>query len=289
MNVLIIGKSGQLGEELVRQATRRKIKPIGFSHSELDITDIESVRKNITKIKPDVVINASAFHLVAECEKNPAEAFKVNSIAVRNVAEITYELAIPFVTYSTDYVFDGKKGSLYNEDDLLTPVQTYGISKTAGENMALAYNDRSIVIRSSGVYGGKNGSRSKKGNFALNILKEKDKKMLEVSSEQIVSPTYSRDLANATYDLLGKKNASGIYHLVNEGFCSWAEFTQEIMTCVGSSIKIIPTDRSGQSGGARRPLFSALKNNRAASVGVKLPTWENAIARYLSFLGYESN
>lgn len=281
MKILIFGKTGQLGEQLYIQGINRKHKAIDFSHNELDITNQKQVEKAIRKVKPDVVFNATAYHVVPECETYPDKAFLVNAIAVRDLAEICQNLNIRFVHYSTDYVFDGRKGKPYVEGDLPSPMQTYGVSKVAGEYMVLAYNPKSIIIRSSGVYGGKHGSRSKKGNFALNILKEKDKKTLEVSSEQIVSPTYSLDLANATYELLKHKNASGVYHLANEGYCSWADFTAEIMKLVGSKTKIIPVDRSGQSGGARRPLFSALKNTRAAKLGIKLPPWQDAIKRYL--------
>lgn len=281
MKVLILGKNGQLGEALNKQGKSLGYKTLPYGRQELDITDSNKVKKVILSERPDVVINATAYHVVPDCEIYPEKAFLVNATAVRNIAEITDGLNILFVTYSTDYVFDGKKGRLYREDDLPTPVQTYGISKVAGEHMALSYNKKTIVIRSSGVYGGKKGSRSKKGNFALNILKERNKGTLEVSSEQIVNPTYSVDLASATYELLKQKNLQGIYHLVNEGYCSWAEFATEIMKLSGSSTKIIPVDRSGKSGGARRPLFSALKNVRAGRLGIKLPTWQDAIKRYI--------
>ncbi|MBI4091751.1 MAG: dTDP-4-dehydrorhamnose reductase [Candidatus Levybacteria bacterium] len=281
MKILIFGKTGQLGEQLYIQGIGRKHKVLGFSHKELDITDRKTIEKMIKKFAPDVVMNATAYHVVPDCELYPDKAFLINAIAIRDLAEICQNLSIRFVHYSTDYVFDGKKGSPYLEYDLPTPVQTYGISKMAGEYMALAFNPKSIVIRASGVYGGKHGSRSKKGNFALNILREKNKKTLEVSSEQIVNPTYSFDLANATHELIRNKDAKGIYHLANDGYCSWAEFAQEIMRLVGSKTKVIPVDRSGQSGGAKRPLFSALKNIRAAKLGVKLPTWQDAIRRYI--------
>lgn len=281
MRILILGKTGQLGEQLCIQGIGRKHKIAGFSHNELDVTDRAKIERMIKKVRPDIVMNATAYHVVPDCEVYPEKAFLVNAIAVRNLAEICDKLNIRFVHYSTDYIFDGKKGSQYTEYDLATPVQTYGVSKIAGEYMALAFNPKSIVIRASGVYGGKRGSRSKKGNFALNILKEKDKETLEVSSEQIVNPTYSVDLANSTYELIKNRSANGIYHLANEGYCSWAEFAQETLRLVGSKTIVIPVDRSGQSGGSRRPLFSALKNTRAAKLGVKLPTWQDAIKRYI--------
>lgn len=284
MRLLIIGKTGQLGGELFAQAKNYKHTAIAFSHEDLDITNSKKVKLAIKRSRPEAVLNTSAFHVVADCEVYPEKAFLVNAISVRNLAQICSELNIQFITYSTDYVFDGKKGSPYSETDLPSPIQIYGISKLAGEYMSFSYNPKSIVIRSCGVYGGKQGSRSKKGNFALNILKEKDKEKLEVSSEQIVSPTYAVDLAKATFELMKNKDIHGIYHLINEGSCSWADFASEIMRVVRGKAKIIPVDRSGQSGGARRPLFSALKNTRPAALGVKLPSWQDAIKRYISEL-----
>ena len=282
MKVLLIGKNGQLGAEINKQSKDRGYEIKAFGREELDITDSEKVKLEIEKFNPKVVINASAYHVVPDCEIYPDLAFLVNTIAVKNIAEACEKLNIPLVTYSTDYVFDGKKGKPYVENDLPTPVQTYGVSKAAGEYMALAYNKRAIVIRSSGVYGGKEGSRSKKGNFALNILKQAEKEnVIEVAKEQIVNPTYALDLAKASLDLLEHKNISGIYHLANEGYCSWAQFASEIMKLSGSKTKIIPVDRGGLAGTLRRPLFSALKNTRAAKLGVKLPSWQDAIKRYL--------
>ena len=284
MKILLLGKNGQLGHELNVQGIKFKHKVISLSHEDLDVTDFKKTKKTIEKVDPDIVINATAYHVVADCEMYPEKAFLVNATAVKNLAEVTDSIGIRFVHYSTDYVFDGKKGKQYLENDLPSPMQVYGASKVAGENLAIAYNPRSIVVRSSGVYGGKHGSKSKKGNFAINILKEKDKKALEVSSEQIVNPSYSVDIAEATYKLLRYKNINGIYHLSSEGYCSWAEFTTEIMKLVGSKTKVMPIDRRGQSGGARRPLFSALKNTRAAKLGIRLPTWKNAIKRYIMSL-----
>lgn len=281
MKILLLGKNGQLGHELEQQAKTFAFSCIAYGHESLDITDYQKVRSELHKHKPNFVLNASAYHVVPECEIYPEIAFKVNALAIKNLAEVCEEIGSQLVHYSTDYVFDGKKGSQYEEDDTPYPMQAYGISKVAGEHFALAYNTNSIVIRASGVYGGKSGSRSKKGNFVVNILKEKEKRTLEVSSEQIVNPTYAVDLAEATYKLIQQKEVRGVYHLANEGICSWAEFTQEIMKAVGSKTKVIPVDRRGNSGGAKRPLFSALRNTRAKKLGVVLPKWQDGVRRYL--------
>lgn len=282
MKILLIGKHGQLGAEIDKQSTKRGYQIHSFGHEELDITDLEKIKSEIELFTPDIVINASAFHNVPLCEEQPDRAFLVNAIALKAIAQICSKKNIKFVTYSTDYVFDGLKGSLYVENDKPSPVQIYGISKAAGEHIALAYSKTSIVIRSSGVYGGKYGSRQKKGNFALSILEQAKKEgSIEVAKEQIVNPTYAADLAKASLDLLEHRGILGIYHLANEGFCSWAQFAYEIIKIKGLQTKIIPVDRKGMAGSLKRPLFSALKNTRAARVGVKLPSWQDALKRYI--------
>lgn len=283
MKILLIGKNGQLGSEIDKQSLDRGYEVHSFGHEELDITYSEKVKRKIEAFAPAVVINASAFHNVPLCEDQPDQAFLVNAIALKPIAEMCSKKNIKFVHFSTDYVFDGLKGSQYVEDDKPNPVQIYGISKLAGEFIVLNYSKTSILVRSSGVYGGKHGSRSKKGNFALNLLeKARTDRTIEVASEQIVNPTYAVDLAKESLDLLKHKEISGIYHLANEGFCSWAEFAMEIIKIKGLRTKIIPVDRKGMAGNLRRPLFSALKNTRAARLGIKLPSWQDAIKRYIS-------
>lgn len=284
MKILLIGKNGQLGQEINKQARERKLKIQAFGREELDITDSKKVILNIKSFNPNVVINTSAFHVVPLCEDQPDQAFLVNAISLKPIAMHCCENKIKFVTYSTDYVFDGLKGTPYTENDTPNPLQIYGVSKLAGEFIALNYSDTSVVIRTCGVYGGSHGSRSKKGNFILNILKQaENEKVIEVSSEQIISPTYAHDLAKATLVLLTKENISGIYHLVNEGYCSWAQFAQEAIKIKRIPTKIIPVDKRGMTGLLKRPLFSALKNSRAKKLDIMLPTWQDALSRYINF------
>ena len=186
------------------------------------------------------------------------------------------------MTYSTDYVFDGEKGSPYREDDIPNPLQMYGLSKLAGEYTALnSYPERTFIIRTSGLYGGKTGSPEKGGNFVLNIMEEaRNKETVEVSSEQIISPTYTGDLSKATLKLLKNEAVPGIYHLVNEGFCNWADFTKEIFKLANVNTKIMPVDRKGFSGEVQRPKFSALQNIKAKVLGVELPSWQEGLKSY---------
>lgn len=252
--------------------------------TECDIGKSTDISSFLGEVKPDYIINAAAYVNVPACEADATEAFRVNAGAVRYLAREARVRAIPFVTYSTDYVFDGRKGEPYCEIDQQCPVQMYGITKYAGELAAItSYEGGTYILRVSGLYGGV-GSPTK-GNFILAILKEAQKKdRLEVSCEQIVSPTYARDASVATFELLERQAEAGIYHLNNEGFASWFEIACEIIRLASLPATISPIDRGGLMGDVRKPLFSALKNERAAKFGIVLPHWKPALEAYMRFL-----
>ncbi len=289
--ILLIGKTGQLGSEIMKDVSSFGFEITGLEKEELDVTNESQVKEKIEKIKPDILINTSAYHIVSKCEENPLAAMAVNFIAVRDLAKICKKKNIIFITYSTDYVFDGEKGTPYEEGDLPNPLQMYGLSKLAGEYAALdLYPQGTFVIRTCGLFGGKKGSPEKGGNFVLNIIKEaQDKEIVEVSCEQIISPTYAGDLSKATLKLLNSKAEPGIYHFVNEGHCSWGEFTQEIFTLAKINTKVKLIDRGGLSGGLKRPKFSALKNTKAKAKNIELPSWQEGLKSYFSFLNHCEN
>ncbi len=283
--VLLIGKTGQLGSEIMKDAFSFGFEIVGFKQEELDVTNHLQVKKKIEKIKPNIVINTSAYQVVSICQENPMAAMAVNFIAVLNLARICKENNVIFVTYSSDYVFDGQRGAPYEEEDLPNPLQMYGLSKLAGEYAALHVHPGGVfVIRTCGIYGGKTGS-PQKGNFVLNILKEaQDKEIIEVGSDMIVSPTYAGDLSKATLKLLNSKAEPEIYHLISEGACSWYEFTKEIFTLSNINKELKPVDRRGFDGRVKRPTFSALKNTKAKILGIELPSWKEGLKSYIGFL-----
>ncbi len=284
--ILLIGKTGQLGSALIKNASFFNFELISFDRNELDVTNESQVKEKLENVRPDVLVNASAYHVVPKCEENPLEAMAVNFVAVGRMAKFCKKQGIKFITYSTDYVFDGEKNQPYEENDKPNPLQIYGISKLAGEYAALNfYPEGAYVIRTCGLYGGEKGSPEKGGNFVLNILKEvKDKDVIEVSLEQFATPTYAEDLSKATLKLLNSEARPGIYHLVNEGYCSWYEFAQEIFNLAKINKKINPVDRKGMSGEMRRPKFSVLKNTKARALGIELPSWQEGLKSYFNFL-----
>ncbi len=284
MKILIIGKTGQLGSALLKDALASRHDVFTPSRQELDIFDEYSFLKAMNHYKPEVVINTAAFHNVPLCEIEPLKAFQSNCIAVKKMAEISKEFDAWFVSFSTDYVFSGEKKRPYIESDTPGPLQMYGLSKLAGEYGALSYN-KSIIVRTCGLYGPQ-GATSKGGNFVDNRIKDsKQNDLIEISNDQTVSPTYAGDLSKAVLQLIDHQSKeSGIYHLVNEGYCTWYEFTKEIFKIINLDVELVPVDRRGKTGKMRRPLFSALKNETCAKMGIDLPNWKDALSRYLNII-----
>lgn len=285
MKILLIGKNGQIGTEIDSQTRQKKYNIKSFSKKEFDITRSAKVKSVLDDIKPDAVINTAAYHVVAKCEQYPQRAFDINAIAVRNLAALCSERKIKLIHFSTSWVFDGQNKQPYLENEDLNPIQTYGLSKAAGEIFSLNYNPDTIIVRTCGVFGGMKGSRSKKGNFILSLLREaKTKKGLAVSSEQITSITNARDIALATLQLLESKVKRGTYHLVNTGACSWLDVARKIVKFKKLKLQILPIDRKGTFRGVKIPINSSLENEKAKQLGITLPPWENALKQYLESL-----
>lgn len=286
MKFLVIGRNGQLGSQLTHDLISLNHKVVAPFRNELDITKVKNNRKFIFLLKdnnPDIVINTAAYNNVVECDSNQLYAFDVNCIAIKNMAEITNKLKIPFITFSTDYVFDGKKGWKYIETDTPHPINVYGITKLAGEYASLLY-ENSTVIRTCGLYGlHSTSTKSGRGNFVDNRVRDsKSNKSVEVGYDQVVSPTYTEDLSKAVLQLINHPiKKYNLYHLVNEGHCTWYEFTKEIYDILNIDTKVIPINRQGSDGKIKRPLFSALINERAKELGIMLPHWKDALRRYL--------
>jgi dTDP-4-dehydrorhamnose reductase len=187
------------------------------------------------------------------------------------------------MTFSTDYVFNGEQRKPYREEDRPAPLQIYGVSKLAGENMARAVAaERAVVVRTCGLYG-RSGAASKGGNFVDKRVEDGRRvRAMDMGCDQIVCPTSTEDLSKAVYELMARPSVeSGIYHLVNEGECTWYEFTVSIYEYLDIEMKVNPVDRGGRTNSMRRPLYSVLANTRASALGITLPPWKDALKRYL--------
>ncbi len=282
MKILLIGKTGQLGGDILRNGGRHAIH--APDRAELDICSRADIARALDHFRPECVINTAAFHDVPLCEQEPERAFRVNCVAVRDLAAACARIGALFVTFSSDYVFGGEKTSPYVEDDRPAPLQIYGITRLAGEHAALSAAPlHAMVIRTCGLYG-VSGARSRQGNFVDKRIQDAaDRSELDMASDQTVSPTYTHDLSEAVLHLIEHpRRAPGVYHLVNDGACSWYEFTKAIYEELKLPVRVNPVDRGGKTGDMRRPAYSALDSRKARALGIVLPQWRDALRRYLT-------
>ena len=283
MKVAVIGANGQLGSDLVKVLGEEAI-PI--TRRDLDVTDLESL-KILNELKPEVVINTAAYVRVDDAEIEVEKAFRVNAIGALNVAKACNELNAINVYISTDYVFDGAKGEPYEEEDVPNPLNVYGLSKYVGEILTRNYSEKYYVIRVASLYG-KAGARGKGGNFVdFMIQRAKDGEEIRVVDDTFMSSTYTKDVSRMLKRFLDLdleiKPAFGVYHLVNEGYCNWYDFTREIFNVSGwdAKIQINPIKSNELKKLARRPVFSALKNTKLGDLGLRMRNWKAALKDYL--------
>jgi len=281
MKVLLIGANGQLGTDLVKvfQAMGDTVVPV--THAQLDVCSPERITDVMAESRPDVVISTAAFHRVDECETKQAQAFQVNGTGAMNLAVACQRSGATLVHFSTDYVFGGySKNTPYQESDLTAPLNVYGASKVLGELLIPAYTDRYFVLRVCGLYGVA-GSSGKGGNFVETMLKKAQAgDAIRVVDDQILTPTYTGDLAKAVHDLIATGNF-GLYHLSSEGECSWYDFTRQIFREAGLDAKLSPVKSAEFASPVKRPSYSVLSKAKARALGVTIPSWKDALARYL--------
>lgn len=280
MKAILLGAGGQLGQELQRALAAWELHP--FSHRELDISDSGQVRRVMRDLAPRVAINCAAYTRVDDCEEHVQRAFRVNAWAVRDLARLCREEGCQLVHISTDYVFGGEKGQPYTEQDLPRPLNVYGVSKLAGEHFALGLAPRALVVRSSGLY----GPGGEGGNFVEVMLRRaRAGEPLRVVEDQVLSPTYTRELARALRQLI-RAGAAGLYHVANRGACSWYRFAREIFSQAGLEVDLQPISSAAYGAAARRPAYSALDSGKAWQLlGGPLSPWQEALARYLQERG----
>ena len=278
--VIVFGGGGQLGIELCREFERRQWIVQRFDRHMLDITDAPAVEKTIAEADPQVVINAAAYNQVDIAESEPVLAFTNNALAVRNLAVACRQTGAQLVHYSTDYVFDGTKGSPYIETDAPHPLGAYAVSKLGGELYAGAYLDDPLIIRTSGVFGPA-GMFTPRSNFPELMLRlAKDGKPIRVVADHVASPTYAPAMASRTADLV-ERGIRGVFHLGGGEPISWYAYAKLIFELAGLEPSLTPTNEREYRTAARRPKFSALSNSKLESLGIApMPPLRKAIADY---------
>jgi len=279
MRVAIIGATGQLGSDLVKVFGSEAIP---LSHADIEVKDLSSCIKALEEHSPEVVINCAAYVRVDDAEDEAEEAFAVNAVGAKNVALACERFNATNVYISTDYVFDGTKGKPYVESDLPNPINTYGLSKYAGEIFTRNYYSKYYIIRVSSLYGVK-GARGKGGNFVETMIqKAKNGEEIRVVDDMIMSPTYTRDAAEIIYNILERKLTYGVYHCSNSGYCSWYEFAKKIFELLSLEVDIIPIKASELTYKAKRPKISAIRSEKLHKYGLQVPYWITGLKNYLS-------
>jgi dTDP-4-dehydrorhamnose reductase len=282
VRVAILGASGQLGTDLVRVfSSEGRYEVHGFAHEDVEVTDMASLRTALTGSNPEVVINTAAFHRVDECEDNPEKAFQVNAIGALNVARLCRDLGAVCVYISTDYVFSGEKECPYTEEDTPDPINVYGTSKLAGEYLVRQAAPQWIVARVASLFGVA-GARGKGGNFVGTILrKARAGESLRVVDDMRMSPTYTVDAARAL-EVIIRAGETGVFHVTNQGECSWYEFACAIVALAGIKVQIERVSSREYPRPARRPTRSALGSVRLPDEARDmLRPWDEALRAYL--------
>ena len=276
MKILVTGVKGQLGYDVMKELNKRNIECLGVDIEDFDITDKGATTAFIKNYHPDCVIHCSAYTAVDKAEDNLDLCSKVNGEGPRNIARACKEIDAKMVYISTDYVFPGIGEHAYEVDDPTGPLGAYGQTKLDGELAVKELLTKYFIVRISWVFG-KNGN-----NFIKTMLRlGKERNEVSVVCDQIGSPTYTADLAPLLCDMVATEKY-GTYHATNEGFCSWAEFTQEIFKLAGCSTKVNFITTSEYPTKAKRPLNSRMSKKSLDEASFnRLPSWQDALDRYL--------
>ena len=278
MKIIIIGSTGQLGTDLMK-TLKHEHEVIGLTHQDMEVTDYNSCLI-LKKHHPDVIINTAAFHKTDQCEEEPLKTFSVNALGTRNVATISKEIGATTIFISTDYVFDGSKNEPYKEDDTPNPINTYGISKLAGE-LYTKQNPKHYIIRLASLFGVA-GASGKGGNFVETMItKAKKNETIRVVDDMWISPTYTKDAATTIKKIMELKLPFGTYHAANRGYCTWFQFAKEIFKITGLDPAIKPIRTHQLKTKARRPRFSALRSIKLPKYDIQMREWKEALHGYL--------
>lgn len=279
MRIALLGSNGQLGRDLMLALAEHELFPL--TRQEFDVADHERARSVLSKLKPDMVLNTTAYHRVDDCETQPEQAYGVNALAVLNLIRIVNDLHATLVHISTDYVFDGTSTDPYTETSHPFPLSVYGNSKLAGEYLVRTMARKYFLIRTCGLYGHA-GSRGKGGNFVETMLQKAGKgEPIRVVDDQTLTPTSTLELSRQMARILPTTHF-GLYHMTNEGSCSWYEFAAAIFEIAGIPANLSPTTSEFYKSPALRPRYSVLENARLKSLDLNvMPHWRDALSEYI--------
>ena len=280
MRILVTGVKGQLGYDVMNELAKRGHTGIGVDVEEMDITDAAKVEQVIKESEVEAVIHCAAYTAVDAAEDNAELCHKINADGTENIAKVCKELDLKMIYISTDYVFNGEGTRPWEPDDEREPLNVYGQAKYEGELAVEKYLEKYYIVRIAWVFGvnGKNFIKT-----MLNLSETHDE--LSVVNDQIGSPTYTYDLAKLLVDMV-ETDKYGRYHATNEGLCTWYEFATEIFRQAGKEITVHPVTSEQFPSKAKRPHNSRMSKDKLEANGFdRLPTWQDALNRYLKTIG----
>lgn len=282
MKVAVLGGNGQLGTDIVRAFADNGDEVFALSHADVEIANRESVSNKLRELQPHIVVNTAAMHHVENCESEPGKAFAVNALGARNLALVARDIGSVLMHVSTDYVFDGSKGSPYDEGDPPRPLSVYGNTKLAGEYFVRCTVGKHFVLRTSAIYGN-SPCRAKGGlNFIQLMLKlAKERGEVRVVDSEFVTPTSTPELARQIV-ALSRSDAYGLYHATAEGACSWYEFAHEIFAITNTKVNLSVAGADEFPAKVPRPKYSVLENRALKLRGLNIfKPWQDGLHRYL--------
>lgn len=279
MRVAVIGARGQLAAAVIH-ACQTDHEVVAFARADLDVTDDRAVADAMDRVRPEAIVNGAAFTDVDAAEDHPIDALTINAFGVRALARAAQQHGAALVHYSTDFVFDGRVSQPYTEDDRPNPRSVYAASKLLGEWFALDA-PRAYVLRVETLFGRAPGGGPPKGSVATIVNTLVAGGTPAVFEDRTVSPTYVIDAAGATKRLLELRAPAGLYHCVNSGSCTWLELSLELARLLGVEPRLKATRMADVPMRATRPQYCALDNAKLRALGIPMPSWQDALARYI--------
>lgn len=276
--VLVTGAAGQLGAAIARAFSDRTV--IAHTRDSLDVTSSRAVAHEVAAARPDLIINCAAFNDVDGAEDRPTEALAVNAFAVRSLARAAETVGATLVHYGTDFVFDGTVSQPYTEDDAPSPRSTYSLSKLLGDWFALDAPG-AFLLRVESLFGTPRDWRGRRGTLEGIVDGLEHGREVRVFTDRVVTPSYVEDVADATRHLVESGAAPGIYHCVNAGPATWHEVAREAARLLGVEPRLQPITMDQITLKAARPRFCALANGKLAAAGFAMPSWQDALRRWL--------
>lgn len=283
MKTAVIGADGQLGTDVVKAFGANGDEVIPLTHSDIELSDKESVSNRLEELRPTLIVNTAAMHHVEKCEQEPDKAFAVNGLGARNLALSAKQIGAMLMHVSTDYVFDGERTTPYEETDAPRPLNAYGISKLCGEYFVRSTMKEHFILRTSAVYG-KSPCRAKGGlNFIELMMKlARERGEVRVVDNEIVSPTSTKDIARQMV-ALSRSDAYGLYHSTAEGSCSWYAFAREIFDRTSTTVNLLVARPNEFPIKVPRPRYSVLENSGLKRIGLnRFRTWQEGLQEYFS-------